>query len=292
MGKTRLWAFTNFDLNFNYDDFISNTTAEYVFIGQEICPKTKRQHHQGFVYFSGARGSCKQVAKQLGKCHVEPCKGNIDQNIDYCSKDGNYIEYGVKPAQGHRTDLCAIKDDILEQKLTVNQIIVNNPVIYHQYGRTLNKLEEIALRSKYRTWMTEGIWYYGPTGVGKSHMAFKDYSPDTHYIYPNDNGWWDGYTGQETVIINEFRGGICFAELLDLMDKWPKHVKRRNREPLPFLAKKIIITSSLHPKEVYKYICKDESDEEEDSSESVQQLYRRCKIVKMEQKWSKGNTEL
>ena len=73
----------------------------------------------------------------------------------------------------------------------------------------------------------------------------------THTCFPNDGGWWDGYTGQETVIINEFRGGIAYSELLDLLDKYPKTVRRRCREPVPFLAKRVIITSVLQPKEVY-----------------------------------------
>lgn len=48
--------------------------------------------------------------------------------------------------------------------------------MYHQYGRTLNAVEDITLRQKYRKWMTEGIWIYGKTGVGKSHLRID--SPD------------------------------------------------------------------------------------------------------------------
>lgn len=271
--KTRLWCFTNFNLDFDYNNFLSSTTAEYVIYGTEVCPKTKKTHHQGFVYFSGARGSFKQVAKQLGKCHVEPCKGNLDQNCDYCSKDGNIKEFGVRPKQGHRNDLEAVKETILNGDMSVDDICVENPNLYHQYGRTLNKLEDIALRRKFRTQMTEGTWYYGPTGVGKSHVAFKDFTPETHYVYPNDNGWWDGYTGQPVVIINEFRGGMMYSELLDLLDKWPKTVRRRGREPVPFLAQKLIITSSLPPDEVYINLAVEDK---------LDQLYRRCKVVKLE----------
>jgi hypothetical protein len=238
--------------------------------------------HRGFVYFSGARGSIKGVAKQLGKCNVRPCRGNIDQNCDYCSKDGKVTELGTKPKQGYRNDLDAVKDAILEQKLSVDDICVKNPYLYHQSGRTLSKLEDIALRKKFRTWMTEGIWYYGPTGVGKSHKAFEGFSPDTHYVMPNDGGWCDGYTGQGTIIINEFRGNIAYEELLELIDWTPKTLRRRGREPVPLLAKKIIITSSLHPTEVYNNLSQ---------SDSLEQLLRRIKLVKMEQKWLEGNTE-
>jgi hypothetical protein len=301
MGKSRLWCFTNFDLEFNYSSIIKNTTAEYIQIGIEKCPSTEKIHHQGLIYYSGQRGSIKGVAKDLGKCHVEMCKGNLDQNSDYITKDegkSHYqvIEYGIRPAQGFRTDLDSVKDSILAGEITVDEITVENPNLYHQYGRTLNKLEDIALRKRFRTEMTKAEWIYGKTGTGKSHYAFNNYSPETHYLYPNDGGWWDGYTGQEIVIINEFRGGIMYSELLELLDKWPKTVRRRGREPVPFLAKLVIITSSLHPTDVYQGVL--------EKDDSIDQLLRRLKImrfkikfkdggesIKMDQKCSEGNTE-
>ena len=67
---------------------------------------------------------------------------------------------------------------------------MTNPEAYHQYGpRTLTKVEDIALRSKFRTEMTTCEWLSGPTGVGKSHRAFQGFTPDTHYVWKlNDGG--------------------------------------------------------------------------------------------------------
>lgn len=126
--------------------------------------------------------------------------------------------------------------------------------------------------------MTEGLWIFGETGTGKSQQAYKDYHPDTHYNLPNDNGWWDGYTGQKIVIINEFRGEIKYSELLELLDWTPKTVKRRGREPVPLLAEQIIITSSLSPEEVYSNLA---------LNDSLGQLLRRIKIVELKEIKSK-----
>ena len=131
--------------------------------------------------------------------------------------------------------------------------------------------------------MTEGIWYYGETGCGKSEKAFENYNPSTHYKYTEE--WWDGYTGQDTLIIDELRGDtLRFREILALVDKHPHYVKRRCREPIPFLAKQVIITSALHPKDIFTNLNADDK---------LDQLYRRFKIIKLEipQKSSEGNTE-
>ena len=83
----------------------------------------------------------------------------------------------------------------------------------------------------------------------------------------------EGYRQQDIVIINEFRGQIPYSELLDLIDKWPKTVKRRNREPVPFTSKHVIITSSLHPKDVYKNLSQ---------TDKMDQLYRRIILHKLD----------
>lgn len=185
------------------------------------------------------------------------------------------MEYGIKPynTQGQRTDLVQMKNSILAGEQTSEDILVAMPGLFHQYGRTIEKLEDIAMRGRFRNEMTLCDWIVGDTGKGKSHRAFKDFHPTTHYVLPlQDKGWWDGYRQQEVVIINEFRGQIPYSELLDLIDKWPKSVPRRGREPLPFTSKKIIITSSLEPNEVYHNLS---------INDSLTQLYRRINIIRV-----------
>lgn len=265
--KSRLQCFTSF---FEHPPTWNPDKMKFLAYGKESCPSTGKQHWQGFVYWKNPR-THKSAGKELNNAHVETCRGSIDDNEKYCSKEGEYTTHGEKPSQGKRHDLEDICDKINAGELTSEDIAVDNPIIFHKYGRTLQKLEDIAMRKKFRTEMTKGIWYHGNTGVGKSHKAFEGFDPETHYLYRHDNGWWEGYSGQETVIINDFRGEIKFAELLQLIDKWPYYVKRRGREPVPFVSKLVIITSSKHPNDIY---C-----EEEDS---LNQLYRRMSIEKLE----------
>lgn len=268
--KERWWWFTNYKLDFDYEEMMKRDDApQWIGYGNEICPSTKRPHHQGYMYFASQRSSMKKTAQILGKCKVGMCDGTPDQNDVYCKKEGRgFKEWGERPAQGKRADLTEMKDRVANGE-SVDNIVMEDPLAYHQYGRTLNRIEDIALRKRKRDFMTEGEWIWGPTGTGKSKRAFEEFSPETHYVVPNDNGWWDGYTGQETVIIDDFRGDITYHELLTLVDRYPKTVKRRNREPAPFLARKLIITSALPPEEVYRNLS---------VRDGLEQLKRRFKI--------------
>ncbi len=183
-----------------------------------------------------------------------------------------FKEFGERIEQGKRNDLNVIRDEILAGK-TVDEITMENPMLYHQYGRTLSKIEDIAMRKKYRSEMTTCEWLYGETGTGKSHKAFNGYTPESHYVVNlGDKGWWEGYTQQDTVIINDFRGEIPYNQLLQMIDKWAYSVPRRCREPMPFTSKHIIITSSLEPKKIYK---------NREAEDDIKQLMRRIKLTKL-----------
>lgn len=276
--KYRAWCFTINNYRTTDIESVKSLEEKCVFLicGKEIGDKKKTKHLQGYVYFKNPvlRSG---LSKILKRARLVPARGSAEQNKTYCSKEGDLLcEFGSLPVQGKRTDLLEIKNEILNGK-KVDDITLENPSLYHQYGRTLSKIEDLAMRKKYRTEMTQCDWIYGKTNVGKSHEAFKDFNPETHYVWKNDNGWQDGYTQQETVIINDFRGEIPYNELLQLIDKWPHYLKRRNREPMPFISKKIIITSSLPPEKVYRH---------RDDEDKIEQLLRRIHVIKMEQKWS------
>lgn len=261
--KFRNYCFTCFD-EFKFEASGGfDKQVKYCIVGKEICPETKREHWQCFIIFKNGRTftACQKFLWKfcVKKPHVEICKGTPLENVNYCKKDKLFKTFGEEPVgQGARVDLEFLKDEIVKG-VPLDSIAMEYPNKYHAFGRTLSKIEDIIFRKKFRTHMTTGVWIYGKTGVGKSHKAFQDFTPETHYLYPNDGGWWDGYTGQEIVIFNDFRGEVLYKELLELCDKWPKVVRRRCREPAPFLAKKIIVTSSLHPKNVYHNIHRNDN---------------------------------
>lgn len=278
-SKNRAWCFTI--NNYTNDDILAVNAIEckYKVWGKEI-GEQGTPHLQGYIYFKDGKTRA-TVSKMIKRANIRQAKGSAEQNRIYCTKDNDFVEEGIIPKQGCRNDLNAIKDDIMDGRL-VDDIVLENPILYHQYGRTLNKIEDLRMRKLYRTEMTTCEWLYGKTGVGKSHEAFANYNPETHYVWKlDDNGWQDGYTQQETVIINDFRGEIKYNDLLKLVDKWPEFVKRRNREPMPFISKHIIITSSLHPKDIYK---------NRQTEDKLQQLLRRISIRKLHRS-GRGNNE-
>lgn len=248
----------------------------------ERCPKTGKLHWQFFVKFKNtSRIPGAKKLLELEGAHLEPHKyGKEEDMAKYCEKSetsipGTFFKYGNDVKQGSRTELIDLKKK-LEDGHKLDTLLLEDETFLDvaKSYRTLSKVEDLLLRQKFRTEMTKGIWYYGPTGVGKSHKAFEGFHPETHYVLNvNDNGWWEGYTQQETVIINDFRGELKFAVLLNLVDKYPLTVQRRNREPMPFTSKTVIITSSQHPKEVYCNILT--------NTESLAQLERRFEIVSM-----------
>lgn len=213
--------------------------------------------------------------------HVEITK-YWNEHLEYCKKGGNFIEYGTPPKQGDRKDLDAIGQAIGEGVLRVDDILERDLMTYHMYGRALRDREDLYMRSIERTEMTQGLWLWGNTGVGKTHHAYNFCWDNEWSTYTKtlQDEWWDGYCQQTAVIMNEFRGQIPYGELLDLVDKWPKRVKRRGREPVPFTSKWVIITSSLPPGEIYHNLA---------DNDRLEQLERRFHIVHLEQKYSEGN---
>jgi len=291
-SKSRSFCITQWNVDRTEADYLQimeKYSIQFLAYGEEICESTSKPHHQLFMYFVNPKSTKVTNLGRIGDywgpihCRVAPMKGSFRQNEAYCSKEGKYNKLGIEPAQGARGDLLECRDMIMRGEATVDDICVSDPLMFHQYGRTLDRLEDIALRKKWRTTMTKGTWLYGPTRTGKSHKAYDmaNFDSKTHYVKNLNDKWWEGYTGQPIVIMNEFRGQIAFGELLDLTDKWPKTVKRRGRDPVPFLAQKLIITSSKHPIDIYYNIL--------GNGENMDQLEERFVIKKMEQRWSEGN---
>ncbi len=62
--------------------------------------------------------------------------------------------------------------------------------------------------------------------------------------------WWDGYDGQEDVVMDDFYGWLKWSFLLNLLDRYPMLVpiKGGTKE---FVAKRVFITSNKKPEMWY-----------------------------------------
>ncbi len=267
----------------DYEAMIKNGKVRHMRVGPvETCETTGKEHRHVCVYLwkeitGGARNGG-VIGGMFGGTHswANPMRGRVMESEEYASKNGDdCADYGLPPMQGARHNLNEVFDTIKDGKLTADEICVENPEMFHQYGRTIDRLEMIALRRRWRTWMTECTWFCGESGSGKSHKCMEGFDPKTHFVKDLSVDWWDGYVGQEIVVLNEFRGEIKFSMMLAMIDKWPLQVKVRGKESVPFLAKKILISSVKTPEEVYKHSL------DADAVANCEQWTRRVEVTRL-----------
>lgn len=267
MPATRLRSIV-FTLN-NYSEeqeqAIKEMEVDYAVVGREV-GESGTPHLQGFIHFKNARGF-NALRRALFNAHIEPRKGTPKEAADYCKKEGNFWEKGQLPQQGRRTDLKEVVEELKDEYAgDVIAMAIDQPDKCHRYMRFLQTIA-LDLQEK-RSWAMEVIWCFGPSGSGKSRWAHDTYG-DSLYVKNLEDDWWEGYHGEETVLIDDMRGNVMkFGTWLRLCDRYPLKLKVKGAQA-QFRSKRIIFTSINHPNMCWQL-----------GDEPAQQLTRRITLIK------------
>lgn len=115
--RSRNWCFTAWptpgEVLDGTDSFYKEDRMQYLLMGKETCPNTQRLHWQCFVQLMNPAPFASVVSLLDFNVppHIEACRGSPAQNIAYCKKDGDWVDYGeatgLRIGQGSRTDLTS-----------------------------------------------------------------------------------------------------------------------------------------------------------------------------------------
>lgn len=274
----------------------------------EQCPRTQRWHIQGYVALKKKRRLSSIFTSIL--CvweddtiwpYVKPAIYSAWHNKRYCEKKGantdgftegeaaNWTEEQLKKLgakQGKRSDIEAMAKDFKENpwetKLTKARKFPNQ---FCHYNRAFDKLLTLERDHQYhaeydnseRAKNQKNYAYVGPPGSGKSHTVAEEVkkliadNPHLRVYYKTIQKWWDGYDGEEIVVIDDFRSGMKFSELLNLMDGKPFRREAKGTS-ICLRAHHIFFTAPKHPRYWYQKLMEEDGDAEGQLLRRIYQL--------------------
>lgn len=195
--------------NYTDDDFLTIqawSNVDYLVVGRETAPTTGTPHLQGYVVFRSAQRPS-AVHRLLPSAHWQIANGTSTQNREYCIKGGDYVEEGENPdtraASGRAAGASATSDKYKRawDQAKVGDIeAIDASIRFRHYFTCRAISKDFMVKPPDLTYMP-GVWIYGPPGTGKSFTARNLY-PDAYMKMQNK--WWDGYQGEEHVLLDDF----------------------------------------------------------------------------------------
>jgi len=211
------------------------------------------RHLQGYTAFKQQvdfNSFCKWFPRRP---HVEVAKGTAKQNRTYCTKPEGQVqgpwEFGIMPEQGKRNDILAMKAD-LDNGATLRDISEEYTGLFLRYYKGIQLYQSLHYEHTNEAKTVKCLW--GLTGVGKTKYCWDNY-PGAYWKARDpcrDIQYWDGYDGEDTIIIDEFYGWLPWDFLLRLTDRYPLRMGVRGSS-VQCAAKTIVFTSNKHPKDWY-----------------------------------------
>lgn len=254
LKQSKYWMFT---INNPVDDQEpANWPKTAYVVWQKEVGASGTPHLQGYAVFE-TRCRLSGVRKVHPTAHWEPRAGTHAQAKAYCTKaesriDGPF-ETGDEPEseQGKRNDLATLKRK-LDEGASESAIARDDETfgVWAKYNKCIPRYR--MLTGVQRSWPTHTTVIWGPPGVGKSRRALELAGPEGFWLSKpaGQTVWFDGYIGQETVVIDEFYGWIAFDLLCRLLDRYPLNVETKGGSQ-SFVARRVIITSNKAPTEWY-----------------------------------------
>lgn len=259
--RARGWCFTINNYVTRDIENMKILDSIYRCYGLEVAPTTGTKHMQCFAYYKNPVPRSRIIVYFPRAANVQPIKGTPEQNIAYCSKEGQFTEYGERPAQGKRNDLIVLREAIVTQSAV--DVATDHFSEFLRYGKMFDKYKQLRMTD--RNYKPIIMWIYGPSGTGKTLFATK--VAKTFYV-KDGTQWWDGYEQQDAIIIDDFDGKWPFRDLLRLLDRYPYQGQVKGGY-VKINSPYIIITCDRH----YESVFLDKTDHE------LSQLQRRFDLV-------------
>jgi hypothetical protein len=210
-------------------------------------------HLQGYIELSQRLRF--NVLRKWYPWHIEKRRGHQDDAIAYCSKEDTRIEgpweWGKRKSQGKRTDIdsayAAVRNGQTKLEITENFATVDA-----KYFKALDRLRTLLQEQSTRTFRSLRVTVlWGDAGTGKTRKAVSE--SNNYYILNQPGGqnlWWDGYEGQEHLIIDDFSGWIKYRLLLKILDGYQLRLSIKGGFTYAQWTK-VTLTSNKSPKEWY-----------------------------------------
>lgn len=246
-------------------------------------------HLQGYFETSGPMSfaAVKKFLVLTKEIHLESRRGTQQQAIEYCKKDEpqyatyNHVktvyEWGLpksssrRPVQG-TNKILGFKDVLLTEGL---QAVSNDPDCSFHLLKHAQAYLSINEAPRDSSLPLKVLWFWGPTGTGKTRRAYHECTQADVIPYVKTSGgrWFDGYDGESHVIFDDMRDNwFEFSFLLKLLDRYPcrVEVKGSSRQWKPTV---VYVTAPKPPHEFYKAM------QSSDAYDSIKQLLRRVTVI-------------
>lgn len=258
------WCFTlnnysqeEFDALMELD---SDEDVRYAVYGREV-GINQTPHIQGYIEFK-TRKTINQVKEKIGRrCHIELRRGTGQQASDYCKKDGNFDEFGEMSTGKRGPGKKKFTIDELEEiekkegiaalaKLDITESQFKGYVFRRSFfQRPSKEFRKVDFR-----------WYYGKTGTGKTRRAMYEFA-DQDVFFKMAGQWFDGYQGEEIVLIDDLReGGIDMDVLLRLTGGYAGRYPIKGGSVI-IHPKIVVVTAPCRPEQMFRTSDTDNIDQ-------------------------------
>lgn len=220
--------------------------VDYLCFGTEKGQKEGTPHYQGYVELSSPQ-RFSWLKKRLKRAYLAKRLGSRTQARDYCFKECDEpFEYGTfkEDKQGKRNELLACKN-ILDNGGSLDDLWDQYFSTMLRYSRGMKEYMLRVAKKNNKNDKVKCVWIWGQTGSGKSRYAWEKFP--AAYRKAN-NKWWDGYSGEEVVIWDDFARcpGVCYQDLLKWTDRYKKTGETKGGT-VPLTYHTIIFTCTKEP---------------------------------------------
>jgi len=266
--RSRAFAFTWNNYPEGYRNILVAAEARYFCFGVERAPTTGTMHLQGYIYFGHAR-TVTSIRALLPGCHVEVARGTFLQNRVYCSKGGDFHEFGVPPVTDTQRGDSEFNRWVNAWTAATQGHLEEIPAdIRIRYYGTFKRIVTDYMPAVPQLTQPCGIWIHGESGCGKTRSVVEAYP---HAFPKPRNQWWDGYQHEEVVYLDDI--DVFDKALGGKLKHWADcyaFIAEIKGGSLKIRPKKFIVTSQYRIDEIWEDL------------RTVDALLRRFTIVEKE----------